>query len=84
MKLPLPVDCRPLTDEEIQKGEKQDSIAEYYGVPFGIFDANKIENQKQRDQNKACLLILQDKEIPKDLGERLLRYKEEDKRSSEG
>lgn len=51
---------------------------DYYGIPYGGFDASDegLTSQMQQDQEEARLLILQGKEIPEDLAKRLLQYKE--------
>ena len=51
---------------------------DYYGIPYGGFDASDegSTSQMQQDQEEARLLILQGKEIPEDLTKRLLQYKD--------
>ena len=52
---------------------------DYYGIPYGIFDEDKI-SVMEKDRSEAILLIAQGLPLPKDLEERLLSYKEEEKK----
>lgn len=56
---------------------------EYYGIEYNNLDGGELaESKKEKDRDEARILILMGKEIPKDLEERLLRYKAEDERST--
>lgn len=76
----LPLGYVPQTDEQIAETERREKLYDYYGIPYGVFDGEEeiefIEIEK--DRTEAQILIMQGKEIPKDLEERLLRYKEQD------
>ena len=64
-----------------EEQEKRFSLYEYYGIPYGylcgggIDEGTYFSNPKNVDRNAARLLIMQDKPIPKDLEERLFKYK---------
>ena len=64
-----------------EEQEKRFSLYEYYGIPNGYFCGGGIDegtyfsNPKNVDRNAARLLIMQNKPIPKDLEERLFKYK---------
>lgn len=53
---------------------------DYYGIPYGIIDANSEEKmtQKEIDREKAKLFIASKEPIPQELVSKLLRYKAED------
>lgn len=63
------------TKEEIERDNRRWAIREYYGIET-CWDGDESSEQEQ-DYIKASLLILEDKEIPNDLGKRLLKYKKE-------
>ena len=71
------------TEEQIKAQKIRLEKFEFYGIPYDSLDGFGDENQSSQvdqDRSVARLLILQEKEIPKDLEERLLEYKhQEDK-----
>ena len=75
----LPLGYVPQTEEQIAETERRENLYEYYGIPYGVFDGEeKVDsNEIEKDRTEAQILIMQGKEIPKDLEERLLRYKKE-------
>lgn len=76
----LPLGYVPQTEEQITETERRENLYDYYGIPYGIFDGDeKVDSiEIEKDRTEAQILIMQGKEIPKDLEERLLRYKEQD------
>lgn len=65
--------------EEIAERERQYRLYDYYGIPYLMLDdAVEYDIQKDIDRNHASDLIMRGLSIPKDLDERLLRYKRED------
>lgn len=77
----IPKGCRPRTLDEINKEERQVSLAKRLGISLDTFDDSEdINSQKEKDKDLALYLISADKPIPKDLETRLLKYKEEDSR----
>ena len=76
----LPLGYVPQTEEQIAETERRENLYDYYGIPYGIFDGDEKEDSTEieKDRTEAQILIMQGKEIPKDLEERLLRYKEKD------
>lgn len=79
----LPDYARPQTLQEIRETHERIRRFEYYGIEYNNFDGGDLpESEKEKDQDEARILILMGKEIPKDLEERLLRYKAEDERST--
>ena len=75
----LPLGYVPQTEEQIAETERREKLYDYYGIPYGIFDGDENVDsiEIEKDRTEAQILIMQGKEIPKDLEERLLRYKEE-------
>lgn len=73
----LPLGYKPQTPEQLQEQEARFKRYDYYGIPYGIIDDPEDEEitQIEIDQVEAVTLILQGKEIPKDLEQRLLSYK---------
>jgi hypothetical protein len=71
----LPLGNKMQTEKEIELNIKRQELSEYYGVPFGVFDSYDEDKQESEDKAKAQALILEGKEIPDDLKERLLQYK---------
>jgi hypothetical protein len=71
----LPLGNQIQTEEEIKLNIKRQELSEYYGVPFGVFDSYDEDKQEIKDKAYAQALILEGKEIPDDLKERLLQYK---------
>ena len=66
------------TDEQV--GERKSKFEKYdaYGIPYGILDdtyGEEKRNSVDKDRERARLLIMQGKKLPKDLEERLLKYK---------
>ena len=62
---------------EKRKFERYD----YYGIPYGMLDGDTDEGtrtDREEDIEKARLLIMQGEEIPKELADRLLMYKEQE------
>lgn len=79
----LPDYARPQTPQEIKKTNERIKRFEYYGIEYNNFDGGELdESKKEKDRDEARIFILMGKEIPKDLEERLLRYKAEDERST--
>ena len=79
----LPDYARPQTPQEIKKANERIRKFEYYGIEYNNLDGGELaESKKEKDRDEARILILMGKEIPKDLEERLLRYKDEDERST--
>lgn len=79
----LPDYARPQTPQEIRETHERIRRFEYYGIEYNNFDGGELaESKKEKDRDEARILILMGKEIPKDLEERLLRYKAEDERSN--
>ncbi len=68
-------EARKPSQEEINRREKIHKLYNYYGIPYGIFDEDEVSRAIERDWNKAMLLIDQDKPVPRDLEERLLKHK---------
>lgn len=78
----LPLGYQPQSEEEIKMTEQKEKLYEYYGIPYGVIDGLEKEEKElaiEKDRTEAQILIMQGKEIPEDLGKRLLRYKENDK-----
>lgn len=68
----------------LDKIELQDykfSMYDLYGIPYGILDGEQDGEgnitEKERDYDKARILIMQGKDLPEDLKQRLLQYKGE-------
>jgi hypothetical protein len=68
---------REATKEELLEQKRIEKLYIYYGLPYRVFDEAPIPKDVEMDWSKASLLITQGKPIPKDLEERLFRYKEE-------
>lgn len=57
----------------------EEKLYEYYAIPYGVIDGAEKEEKEleiESDRTTAQILIMQGKEIPADLGKRLLEYKE--------
>ena len=75
-----------LSEKEIkfmqEEQERRFRLYEYYGLKTGVIydppygEGNIFETQEEIDKREARQLILGNKELPKDLAERLLGYKE--------
>lgn len=64
-----------MSEQEIKEYKRILEIYDYYGIPHGIFDEKEIPKYIERDWSKAIDLLSSGKELPKDLAERLLSYK---------
>ena len=75
----LPFGYKEQTPEQIKKQNEKFRLYDYYGIPYGIFDESEtIENNKiESDREKARLMIMKGEDIPKELAEQLLKYKQE-------
>ena len=79
----LPLVYQPQSEEEIKMTEEKEKLYEYYGIPYGVIDGAENPSKKieiEKDRTTAQILIMQGKEIPKELEQRLLKYKEEEKK----
>lgn len=79
----LPLGYQPQSEEEIRMTEEKEKLYEYYGIPYGVIDGADNPNKEieiEKDRTTAQILIMQGKEIPKELEQRLLQYKEEEKK----
>lgn len=78
----LPLGYLERTQEQIDEQERKFKLYDYYGIPYGILDGGHdcscMDMQKEIDREDARLLIMQGKEIPRDLEDKLMRYKLED------
>lgn len=70
----IPKGCRPRTLDEINREERQVSLAKRLGINLDTFDDSEDINL-QKEKDLALYLISADKPIPKDLEARLLKYK---------
>lgn len=80
----LPLGYQPQSEEEIKMTEEKEKLYEYYGIPYGVIDGSEKEEKDieiEKDRTTAQILIKQGKEIPEDLKNRLLQYKEHEKRN---
>ncbi len=75
----LPYGYQEQTDQQISEMEAKFKKYEYYGIPYGVFDEDE-STQVEKDRSEAILLIAQGLPIPKDLEDRLLSYKEQEKK----
>ena len=77
----LPLGYQPQSEEEIKMTEEKEKLYEYYGIPYGVIDSSKEENdiEIEKDRTTAQILIMQGKTITADLEKRLLEYKENEK-----
>ena len=70
------------TQEQIEKQTLIYKRYDFYGLPYGHFDASEeadvYSTQKAVDREKARLLILEGKAIPKELEAKLLEYKKQE------
>lgn len=89
---PLPYDedflrrygIRERTQQEKDEEERKIRYARSLGIMLDCFDGSgEIDKKKERDRWEALYYIEIGKEIPKDLMERLLKYKKEDEKSGE-
>lgn len=75
-----------MTKEQMAQQENKFEAYDFYGIPYGIIDdtrdGEQFATKKDIDREKARLLIMQQKPLPKDLEQRLLRYKAEDEKAS--
>lgn len=87
---PLPYDedflrrygIRERTQQEKDEEERKIRYARSLGIMLDCFDeSGEVDKKKERDRWEALYYIEIGKEIPKDLMERLLKYKEEDEKS---
>lgn len=66
--------------DKIELQEYKFSMYDLYGIPYGILDGEQDGEgniiEKERDYDKARVLIMQCKRLPEDLKQRLLQYKE--------
>lgn len=60
------------TKESIERSKKIHELCKLYGIPVGIFDGEKCYTE---DEANALEYIINDKDIPSDLAERLLKEK---------
>ena len=70
------------TDEQVRERNAKFAKYEAYGIPYGILDDTHGEGKRtsiDKDREQARLLIMQGKNLPKDLEERLLKYKKSHK-----
>lgn len=70
------------TQEQVKEQTLKFEQYDYYGIPYGSFDASEegegFKSQKEIDREKARLLIMQGKSIPKELADKLISYKEQE------
>lgn len=70
------------TQEQVKDQQLKFQKYDYYGIPYGYFDTSEegegYKSKKEIDREKARLLILSGKNIPKDLEIRLLQYKKQE------
>lgn len=65
-----------------EEQERRFSLYEYYGIETGVIydtpygEGNIFETQEEIDKREVRTLIISNEELPKDLAERLLGYKE--------
>lgn len=65
------------TKEEINAQKRKFELYDYYGIPYGqIDDSKEAETQKDLDRLQASIYIMKGEEVPQELAERLLKYKE--------
>ena len=73
-----------LTDEQQAQQKRKFDLYDEYGIPYGIFDGTHVgeqfRSQKDKDRDAARILIMQGKDIPEDLKERLLSYKNQEQK----
>lgn len=67
------------TKDEIENQIRIFKQYDYYGIPYGYFDSvgegEQFMTQRDIDISSARILIMQGKQLPKDLEHRLLEYK---------
>lgn len=68
---------RKPTEQEIKLSIEREKLYDYYGIPYAIFCELNIPKNVDKDWSEAIVLISQGKPIPKDLEDRLLKYKKE-------
>ena len=75
------------TQEYILAQKKKFEAYDYYGIPYGIFDNNDesmlVQSQREKDIEDARLLILEGKQLPEELGNRILNYKKQNQNKEE-
>ncbi len=67
---------RKPSQEELNKRKEREIIYDYYGIPYGVFDGNSTPKEVERDWSRAISLLAKGEKIPKELEERLLKYKQ--------
>ena len=71
------------TEKEMNVQKRKFELFDYYGIPYGqIDDMKETESQKDLERLQASIIIMKGEDIPPDLAERLLRYKENDANGS--
>lgn len=68
---------RPQTEQELMIQANKEKLYKFYGIPYDVFDDEENNSQISKDREKARILIMTGKPIPKDLEEKLLQYKKE-------
>lgn len=68
---------RRQTDEEIIARNRLFEAYEYYGIPYGVFDSTRTPENVEKDWSRAVALLAKKEKIPKELENRLLKYKEQ-------
>ena len=67
---------RKPSQEELNKRKERERVYDYYGIPYGVFDENSTPKEVERDWSRAISLLAKGEKIPKELEERLLKYKQ--------
>lgn len=73
-------------EKSAQQSKLRFELYDYYGIPYGGFDTDGdageglFLSEKQQDRERARTLILGMQGIPKELANRLLKYKEQDQK----
>lgn len=69
-----------------QQSKLRFELYDYYGITYGGFDTDGdagegfFLSEKQQDRERARTLILGMQDIPNELADRLLKYKEQDQK----
>lgn len=72
-----------------QQSKLRFRLYDYYGIPYGCFDTDGdageelLFSEKQQDRERARTLILGMQDIPNELADRLLKYKEQDQKEGQ-
>lgn len=79
----LPFGYIPQTEEQLKEQDRKFRLYEMYGIPYGMLDSSKSYELEDsivvtEDRAKARLLIMQGLEIPEELKNRLLKYKQQE------